>query len=282
MKHIMTKIILLSSVMAIFPSQANADIFKDMGLWVLGLYNHSKQDSTASNEGFKANTRGVVMGFNNQVSNAMMVGIGYGYTDISADADSHDTDIKGHNVFIYGQYQPSAWYANWMMGYGFSKYDEKMAQKAKYHVNSYSASIVSGYQFDVGLAPEWGLSYVLADQEAYDVGGDRVHSDKSDLLTGMLGLRYLKTFRTDAIKWTPRANVGVTYDFASDKGKANIEVVRGNNYQIRTRRLHRFGVEAGVGLTMTAGSWDVSFDYKGGYRKDFQNHTGMLGIKYNF
>jgi len=261
---------------------SGGEAFENIGVWMEGLYNHSEQDTTTSNVGFKANTRGVTIGIGDKISKAMTVGLGYSYTDTSVDAKYRTIDIDGHHVFLYGQYQPNNWYANWLMSYGYSKYDAKALVKARYHVNSYAASMRSGYQFDMGLALEWGLHYTLADQESYVVAGNRVHSDKSDLLTGSVGVRYAKTFRSEKIQWMPHINGGITYDFASDNSKTNVEIVRGNNYQINGKRLHRFGVETGAGLTMSVGAWDLSADYRGGYRKNFQSHTGMLKVKYNF
>ena len=266
---------------------ASGDTFQGGGVWVHGFYNHSKQDGTASNEGFTANTRGVAMGVDGKLSDAMTVGLGYAYTDTSADAGHRDIDVDGHNVFLYGQYQPSNWYANWLMSYGYSKYEEEkepmgIKMKAKYHVNSYAAQLISGYEFATGLAPEAGLRYLLVDQESYTDGAQRIKSDKNDLLTGVAGVRYAKTFTAENKVFTPHANLAVTYDFISDDSKANVHVVGGGDYQVNGKRLHRFGVEAGAGVSMTVGAWDLSADYRGGYRKDFQSHAGMLKAKYNF
>ena len=90
---------------------AGGDAFQG-GMWVQGLYNHSKQDKTASNEKFKANTRGVLVGVDDKLSDALTVGLGYAYTNTSVDAEHRDVDLDGHNVFLYGYYQPSNWYAN--------------------------------------------------------------------------------------------------------------------------------------------------------------------------
>ncbi len=173
------------------------------------------------------------------------------------------------------------------MSYGYSKYEEEkepmgIKMKAKYHVNSYAAQLISGYEFATGFAPEAGLRYLLLDQESYTDGAQRIKSDKNDLLTGVAGVRYLKAFNADKATFTPHANLAITYDFISDGSEANVYVIGGGDYQVNGKRLHRFGVEAGAGLTMSVGAWDLSADYHGGFRKDFQSHTGMLKVKYNF
>ncbi len=77
---------------------AGGDTFQGGGVWVQGFYNHSKQDETSSSEGFTANTRGIVMGVDGKLSDAMTVGFGYAYTDTSADTGHRDIDVDGHNV----------------------------------------------------------------------------------------------------------------------------------------------------------------------------------------
>ncbi|MBQ3696193.1 MAG: autotransporter outer membrane beta-barrel domain-containing protein [Alphaproteobacteria bacterium] len=266
---------------------SGGDGFKGGAMWVQGLYNHAKQGASKDTTGFKANTHGVAMGMDAKLSDAMTVGLGYAYTNTKADSFGRDTDVDGHNAFLYGQYQPSAWYANWLMSYGYGKYKEEkepmdVKVKAKYDVNSYAARLTSGYEFDNGFALEGGLRYLLVDQESYSDGVQRIKSDKNDVWTGMAGVRYAKAFNGDKVTWTPHANLAMTYDFVSDGPDANVQVLGGGDYRIHGEKLHRFGVEGGAGLTMTVGAWDLSADYRGAYRKNFQSHMGMLKAKYNF
>ena len=67
------------------------DTFTDTGLWVQGLYNYSKQDMTSSTEGFKAHTKGIAFGVDNQLSNNWLMGVGYAYTDTNADAGNRES-----------------------------------------------------------------------------------------------------------------------------------------------------------------------------------------------
>lgn len=266
---------------------AGGDVFEGFGMWAQGLYNRSKQDATASSEGFRANTRGIAVGLDGKLSKAMTVGIGYGYTDTDADAGARDVDVEGHHVFLYGQYKPSQWYANWLLDYGYAKYDETktpagLSIKTSYNVHSYAAHYMTGYDFENGLMTEVGARYLLVDQDAYNDGVQRIKSDKNDTLTAVAGVKYQAVVKTDDVTFVPRLRLAATYDVKSDASEANVQVVGGGNYQITGERLHRFGVEAGVGVTATVGAWDVSLDYFGGYRKDYQSHTGLLKAQYNF
>ncbi len=65
---------------------------------------------------------------------------------------------------------------------------------------------------------------------------------------------------------------------------ANTTVVMGTGYYTTSgKRLPRFGVEAGVGVTMNVfDALDVSLDYDAGIRRDYTSHTGTVKFKYNF
>lgn len=73
-----------------------------------------------------------------------------------------------------------------------------------------------------------------------------------------------------------------TYDIISDESLASVNVLSGGSYQIEGEKLNRFGVEAGVGVSATLNNLDVSIDYLGGFKKDYQNHSGMIKATYHF
>ena len=256
------------------------------GLWVQGLYNRAKQKRTSDAPRFIGRTRGIRGGMGIELNNVMTVGMGYGYTDTSVDDELHNIDIEGHHIFLYGKYQPDAWYANWLMGYSYSKYRDDRdyigLNKLKYHTNSFSANLMTGYEFKSGFSPEVGFRYLFVQQEGYNDGVQRVRRDKNDLWAALAGMRYEKKLGGDKVAFTPHANLAVSYDIKSDNSKTNVEIIEGSNYQTGWKRLHRLGFEAGAGLMVTMGPVDLSFDYYGKYRQDFKNHTGMLKATYNF
>ena len=267
--------------------KAGGDVFIGGSAWAQGLYNHSKQDSSGANAGFSANTKGVAFGIDGKLNEALTIGIGYGYTKTDASSQGRKVDVDGHNIFVYGQYQPEQFYINTMLSYGFSKYTEKknpmgVAMKANYDVNTFAANVMTGYDFASGITPEGGLRYLRADQESYNDGAQRISTDASDVLTAVAGVKY--TTNVKAKDWTfkPTLRLAATYDLKSDKSTANVNVIGGGNYQITGDRLNRFGVETGVGVTGTINNLDLTLEYNGGFRKDFQSHTGMLKAKYNF
>lgn len=264
--------------------RAGGDAFVGGAMWVQGLLNHTKQDSTSKAAGFSADTDGISFGIDGKVNENLMIGIGYGYTNTDADSGNRNIDVDGHNFFAYTEYKKDNWYINGMFNYGFSKYDEQKIAGlgAKYDVNTYAANVMTGYDYDNGFTPEVGLRYLLADQESYNDGVQRISTGNTDVLTGVVGIKYQADVQAKDWTFTPNLRLAATYDMISDNSKANVSVIGGGNYQITGERLERFGVETGVGIETTYKDWNFSVDYNGGFRKDFQSHTGMLKAKYNF
>ena len=78
-----------------------------------------------------------------------------------------------------------------------------------------------------------GLRYLLTDQESYHMGADRVKSHKDDTFTGVLGLRYAKSFVVgESVRFMPHVHAALTYDFVRDKKATNVRIMGLSNYQM--------------------------------------------------
>ena len=273
--------------MAGLAGRAGGDVFKGGSMWVQGLFNHTKQDSTSGSEGFKANSKGIAFGIDGKLNDAVTVGLGYGYTKTDADAGNRDIDVDGNNFFAYAEYAPDAWYVNGVLNFGYGRYTEKKSPagyttKSKYDVYTYGANLMTGYAFESGLTPEGGLRYLLVDQKSYDDGIQKISTSNNDVLTAVLGAKYGYKVKAKDWMFTPNVRLAATYDMMSDGSKAVASITSGSSYQITGERLHRLGFEAGVGVTSTWNNWDFTLSYDGGFRKDYQSHTGTLKAKYHF
>ena len=266
---------------------SGGDTVTGAGLWVQGLYNHTKQSTTSSSDGFKANSRGLAVGADAELSETTTLGLGYGYMETDADSTGRDITVDSHNVFVYGEYQPSDWYVNAVLNYGFAKYKEDkaplgVALKSKYDVKSYGASIMTGYDFDNGITPEAGLRYLIVDAESYNDGAQDINSKKNDILTAVAGVKYTANVKADKAILKPTVRLAATYDIVSDSDEASVQVLGGGNYTINGQRLHRFGVEAGAGVTATVNNWDFTLEYNGAFREDYRSQGGIVRARYNF
>lgn len=267
--------------------RAGGDVMEGAGLWMQALYNHTKQDATSSSDGFKANSRGLAIGVDKKVSDTTTLGFGYGYMNTDADSYGRELDVDGHNFFIYGKYQPSKWYVSSVLNYNYSKYTEKktplgIALRSEYDVNSYGVQLMTGYDMDNGLTPEMGLRYLDVDADSYQDGMQRIRSNHDDVLTAVAGIKYTTDVKTKDVIFKPTARLSATYDVMSDNSRANVSVIGGNNYAIDGKRLHRFGVEAGAGVTASVDNIDITLEYTGAFRQDYKSQGGMLKARYNF
>ena len=257
-------------------------------LWVEVVSGTAEQDSSTTQDGFNADLNGVVFGYDKDLNANTIVGIGYGYMNTKADSLGRDLNIDGHNVFVYGKYQPSQWYVSSVLSYGYGKYEESkspfgVSLYGEFDVNSYYADVMSGYDFANGITPAAGLRYLVTDADSYSNGVQNVSQEKEDTLTAVIGAKYSKAFETESsyiIK--PSIRVAATYDLMADDNSSNVSVYGGGNYRINSERLSRLGFEAGIGVTASFEKWDLSLDYNGSFRDEYNAQSGMVTVKYKF
>lgn len=256
-------------------------------LWAKAVYTSSKQDGTSSQDGFDADTSGLVLGADKKISENTLLGLGYAYTKTDANIENKNVDIDGHSFFVYGSYKPNNWYINALASYGYNEYSENKSpfgvlMASDYEVDTYAVNLTSGYNFNNGLTPEVGLRYILVDQEKYSDGVQEIDTDSNDVLTAVAGIKYSADINFDNMTINPTVSIAATYDLMADDGVANVNIINGTSYQIISEKLNRFGVEAGLGLNTQFDNIDLGVEYLGNYRKDFNSHSGILKVKYNF
>ena len=264
-------------------------LFEKGAAWVQGLFNHAKLDKTANNDGFKADTAGLALGFEKQVSDETKVGLGYAYNNSDVKSTMRKTDVDTHSVFAYGEYKPSNWFVNGMLSHNWSRYDEKTpVSTAKHDAETLGLQMMTGYNMLMGnvtVTPEAGLRYVHVDQDAYTTSlGANVGGDKSDILTGVIGVNVAKNWNLDnGMTLKPEARLALTYDIKHDATNSTVLLPNGSSYTVVGKALDRFGVEAGLGLTAEINdNVELSVGYEGKFRDDYRDHTGLLNLKYKF
>jgi len=269
------------------------NIFERAAMWVQGLFNKSKLDDTSKAKGFDAKTNGVAFGFEKFVTDDVKAGVGYAYSQTDIDGFMRDTDVDTHTAIVYGEYKPSNWYVNGIATYGWSDYEEKknvagVGVKADYDVETFGLQAMTGYDMNVnglGITPEAGLRYVHIKQDAYkDSADQRVSGNNSDILTGVIGAKVSKNFELEnGMNIKPEARIAATYDLMNDDVNSVVTLANGSAYSVNGEALERFGMEFGVGVTAEVNDKiELSLGYEGKFRKDYQDHTGLLNAKYKF
>lgn len=267
--------------------------FTKVAVWVQGLFNKAKLDDTSKSKGFDSKTYGTALGVESKISDDVKMGVGYAYSKTDIDGFMRDTDVKTHTAILYGEYKPNNWYVNSIASYGWSDYDEKknvagVGVKADWDVESFALQMMTGYDMyfnGFGVTPEVGLRYIHVKQDKYtDTAGQSVKSDDSDIVTSVLGAKITKSYNlSNGMLLTPEFKAAMTYDISHDNSKSTVTLVNGSSYSVSGKPLNRFGVELGAGVTAELNdNVEVSLGYEGKFRKDYQDHTGLINAKYKF
>ena len=272
---------------------SSGDSNPDAAVWVQGMFNKSKLDDTSKAKGFDADSNGVALGIEKYLNKDVKAGIGYAYTNTDIDGFMRSTDVDTHTAILYGEYKPSNWYVNGIATYGWSDYEENksvagVGVKADYDVETFGLQAMTGYdmQFNgLGITPEAGLRYVHIKQDAYtDSADQRVSGNDSDILTGVIGAKVSRNFElSNGMNIKPEARIAATYDLMNDDVNSVVTLANGSAYAVDGEALNRFGMEFGVGLiTEVNDKVELSLGYKGKFREDYQDHTGLINAKYKF
>ncbi len=250
------------------------------GPWVQGLYNktHNTQGS-----GYNGYSQGFAVGMDVDVAKSVMLGAGYGYTATDIKMSGRKTQVYTDNVFLYGKYQPSKWYISGVFNYGHSNYKETAILTSNYDVDTYAASAMVGY--DTGIFDNYaGVRYTYVNPDSYSNGLTEVDGKNAQIGTAVIGTRISKEFKGKSISWKPEFRLAATYDFKSDNSTSFVNMVGGStSYIVEGKRLKRFGVETGVGMTATiAKNTDLTVSYDAGLRDEQVSQTGAAKLKFHF
>ena len=268
----------------------------DSNLWVQGLYGKSKYDVR---KGWDMDTKGIAVGFDGHVTDALRMGVSYAYTKADGDSVGRETTIDSHTGTIYGEYNPNRYYANWLAMYTRSEYDEDKKVfdhnvTANYDVDAIGAQVMLGRKMGPYVRKDWasgvikpeiGMRYLYTKQHGYtDSVGQKVGSADGHTLTGILGAQYTIGYTlSPTLSWYPELRAALTYDFIEPDTSMRVNLLNGSTYEVKTENMDRFGIEVGarVGLDINRKA-EVSLEYEGLFKGDYTNHTGLANLKYKF
>ena len=272
---------------------ASGDGTSGTGLWVQGMVGTTDLDDTSTARGYSADTTGFALGLEAKPSDSTKVGMGFAYTNTDVDGFLRSTDVDSYTAFLYGEYKPSNWFVNGIVSYAWANYDEQrnvlgQSISAKYDADTLGLQLMGGLDLDVSgftVTPEAGLRYYHIGRDSYTDGmGSAVSDSDEDMLTGVVGARFAKTFEVSpSMTFVPEVRLAMTYDIVDADNTSFVTLANGSSYAVDGETLDRFGFEAGVGVKAEMGNnFELSLSYEGAWRGDYQNHAGILNAKYKF
>ncbi|MBO6281203.1 MAG: hypothetical protein J6N49_01590 [Alphaproteobacteria bacterium] len=263
---------------------SSGDALQDATIWAKGYYGESKLSNHGKVKGFDSKNKGVIAGFDKKLNKAVKVGAGFQYNDSDVDAYHRDVEVDSLVGFVYGEYRPSKWFVSGVASFGKADYDEEkhtLGSKVRdnYSANVYSLQALTGYDFKY-VTPEIGARYYRIKRHGYEDNiGQSVSGKDMDILRGVFGLRSSYEFGM----FKPEVYAGITYDFVSDKDNALVSLPNGSSYTVDGKRLKRFGTEFSLNVTaQVTDNTKIGAGYEGKFREHYQDHTGMISVKYEF
>ena len=263
---------------------SSGDALQDVTIWAKGYYGESKLSNHGKVKGFDSKNKGVIAGFDKKLNKAVKVGAGFQYNDSDVDAYHRDVEVDSLVGFVYGEYRPSKWFVSGVASFGKADYDEEkhalgIKIKDNYSANVYSLQALTGYDFKY-VTPEIGARYYRIKRHGYEDNiGQSVSGKDMDILRGVFGLRSSYEFGM----FKPEVYAGITYDFVSDKDNALVSLPNGSSYTVDGKRLKRFGTEFSANVTaQVTDNTKIGAGYEGKFREHYQDHTGMISVKYEF
>lgn len=231
----------------------------------------------------RGRSAGDALGFEKAL-NELKVGFGYAFSNGDIDAFARDIDTLTHILFVYGEYRPDRFFADFTLAQSFSDWSESKrvfgsVYKADYNVDTIAVQTVAGYDFGV-LTPSAGMRYMRLRRGGYtDTAQQHVSADDTNMLTGIAGIKLSGTYGV----FSPEIRFFATYDFIADKSRAPVTLTDGTSYVVESDRLHRWGFESGVGVSMKIdAALEASLSYDGVFRTHYTDHTATIGFKYHF
>lgn len=259
------------------------DALNGTASWVQGFADKSKLSDTAKTNGFSGKSAGVALGIEKALDE-LKVGFGYAFSNGDIDAFARDIDTVTHILFVYGEYKPDRFFADFTLTQAFSNWSERKrvlgtVYKADYNVDTAAVQAAAGYDFGV-LTPIVGLRYMRLRRDGYtDTARQHVSADDTNMLTGIAGIKLSGTYGV----FSPEIRFSATYDFIADKSRAPVTLTNGTSYIVESDRLHRWGFEGGIGVLMKIdAALEAFLSYDGVFRTHYTDHSATIGVKYSF
>ena len=259
-------------------------------VWTKALYSKTKDSSHGS---YKIHGAGGILGLQTKATKDLTLGVGYAYNFADVKQTGRDTTVHNNTAFGYLKYQPCKWFVDGILSYTRGQYEEEKyilssSGKAKYQVDVLAVQSLIGYDYSykgVLLTPKSGIRYMKINQEGYmDSFGTTVDPVSSDYLTFMLGGDFYMPYRTvKGFSVRPTGSVLFGYDLKTDDVKGVNTLSNGSSYVVQGDALPRFSTNVKLGLEVELNEKTTfHLEYFGSYRKSYQDHGGVLKLRYNF
>lgn len=254
----------------IYNGSEQIDVKNNSSMWVNTVYGQGQYKNT--------DTQGLTAGFEKRFTDYKL-GLGYSYLNNDIN-ESIDTVVDTHSGFVYGEYKPQKWYANLIMSYTNSRFDE--GDGARYNLQSVGSQVMSGYDFG-HFTPEAGLRYLQIWHNNYRNSQNMEISEHSEnIFTGIVGLKIAKEFNiNNEYKIIPQLKISGLYDL-SEVNDYIYGFFSSTPIKIKQDKMSKFANELNIGIELNNNSiWRTYIGYYGQFRNNYNIHAAILNFQYD-
>lgn len=286
------------------------DAGNDVRYWMQGFGSKSEQDVRQGIAGYDADTYGLSVGADADVSDNAVLGLAFSYADTDVDSDNANrtkTEIDSYQLTAYGSYNwNQGTYMNGYMSYSYNDIDQARhnvgiignTAKADYHNDQYDARVELGHDFKnvlntggLTLTPEVSAQYTVVDVERYSekgAGGLGLQNVDSETLQALdLGVNVTVAYNhrmENGGVLTPSVKAGYSYEALGENLETSGSFIGGGAaFVTKGYDPAQHSVTGGLGLKYSTGdSWDFSADYDYTSKSDYDSHSGIIKAIYSF
>ncbi|MES2961799.1 MAG: autotransporter domain-containing protein [Pseudomonadota bacterium] len=271
--------------------------------WIQTFGSKIAQGNTSSGDGYDANSGGVIIGADHNLTKNFILGVtaGYSKSSISARNAFKTTKIDTYQATIYTGYDAKSYFLNTSLGISLNDYYSdryisvaNVSAKANYSGKSYTAraELGSNYHFpnEILFTPSFAVTAARNIVDSYDEGGAgtlnlHVKTDSTNFFEGRLGAEISQLIITKNLtEMRPIFSASYGYDFAANKQKSTSSFIgQTTNFSSNGSKVAQGSLRLGTGVSFyTKKDVTLSLNYGFEHRSDYISHSGWLRIGYKF
>ena len=224
---------------------------------------------------YSTNGLGGVLGADLQLSDSILIGLGYSYSNIDVDINPSNILFDTSSVFLYSKWKTSKLYVNWLFAHNFADYEYIDSELNDGDISGLFASVMAGYKTEYGITPEIGVRYTNI---KLNQNSEYLKKSKSDFYSVVAGASYEHAIGDFVLG----GRAFVEYDVTQPDNKVDLDVL-GYKYNFEIEDTERpLGVELGIWTEYNIGGINLRLNYDLRLHTDMVSHTGGLSLKYVF